>query len=97
MKGDESHSTLGTVVIATDVIDSGLVASRTRNIILLLAASVALMMTGFGIIMPVFARRLGEFGSGVEALGLGLARRSSERIDRVRQLPAAAGGLDREI
>ena len=28
------------------------------------------MMTGFGIIMPVFARRLGEFGSGVEALGL---------------------------
>ena len=30
----------------------------------------ALMMTGFGIIMPVFARRLGELGSGVEALGL---------------------------
>jgi multidrug resistance protein len=41
-----------------------------RKIILLLAASVALMMTGFGIIMPVFARRLGEFGAGVEALGL---------------------------
>ncbi len=43
---------------------------QMRNIILLLSASVALMMTGFGIIMPVFARRLGEFGSGVEALGL---------------------------
>jgi multidrug resistance protein len=28
-----------------------------------------LMMTGFGIIMPVFARRLGEFGAGVQALG----------------------------
>ncbi len=42
---------------------------RTRNIILLLAGSVALMMTGFGIIMPVFARRLGEFGDGVAALG----------------------------
>jgi DHA1 family tetracycline resistance protein-like MFS transporter len=27
------------------------------------------MMTGSGIIMPVFARRLGELGSGVEALG----------------------------
>jgi multidrug resistance protein len=39
-------------------------------VILLLAASVALMMTGFGIIMPIFARRLGEFGSGVEGLGL---------------------------
>jgi DHA1 family tetracycline resistance protein-like MFS transporter len=27
------------------------------------------MMTGYGIVMPVFAKRLGEFGSGVEALG----------------------------
>ena len=27
------------------------------------------MMTGFGIILPVFARRLAELGSGVEALG----------------------------
>lgn len=42
---------------------------RTRNIVLLLAGSTALMMTGFGIIMPVFARRLGEFGDGVAALG----------------------------
>jgi len=31
---------------------------------------VAIVATGFGIVMPVFARRLGEFGSGVEALGL---------------------------
>jgi DHA1 family tetracycline resistance protein-like MFS transporter len=52
------------------VIDSSLDPRRIRTIISLLAASVALMMTGFGIIMPVFARRLGEFGSGVEALGL---------------------------
>ncbi len=43
---------------------------KTKNIIWLLTASVALMMTGFGIIMPVFARRLGEIGSGVETLGL---------------------------
>ncbi len=43
---------------------------HTTRIVLLLAASVALMMTGFGIIMPVFARRLGELGAGVEALGL---------------------------
>ncbi|RMF04485.1 MAG: MFS transporter, partial [Chloroflexi bacterium] len=42
---------------------------RAGTIIYLLAASVALMMTGFGIIMPVFARRLGEFGDGVAALG----------------------------
>jgi multidrug resistance protein len=44
--------------------------ARTRSIMLLLAGSIALMMTGFGIILPVFARRLGEFGSGVEMLGL---------------------------
>ncbi|MBS1252736.1 MAG: Tetracycline resistance protein, class C [Anaerolineales bacterium] len=61
---------LGEVVVATRAITSGPSPQRTRTIILLLAASVALMMTGFGIIMPVFARRLGEFGSGVEALGL---------------------------
>lgn len=74
MRADGSENTsyphLGQVVVATQVIDSALDARRTRNIILLLAASVGLMMTGFGIIMPVFARRLGELGAGVEALGL---------------------------
>lgn len=64
------HQNLGEVVEATQIIDSALDPRRVRTIILLLAASVALMMTGFGIIMPVFARRLGEFGSGVEELGL---------------------------
>jgi DHA1 family tetracycline resistance protein-like MFS transporter len=29
-----------------------------------------LMMTGYGLVMPVFARRLSEFGDGVEELGL---------------------------
>jgi DHA1 family tetracycline resistance protein-like MFS transporter len=38
-------------------------------IIGLLAASLALMMTGYGIILPVFARRLEELGAGVTALG----------------------------
>jgi multidrug resistance protein len=37
---------------------------------LLLSACVALVMTGFGIIMPVFPRRLAELGAGVEILGL---------------------------
>src|SRR5260370_24299678 len=44
--------------------------SRTRRILFLLAASIALMMTGYGIVLPVFAQRLGELGSGVVALGL---------------------------
>jgi MFS family permease len=43
---------------------------KARRIIILLAVSVALIMTGFGIIMPVFARRLEDFGSGVAELGL---------------------------
>ena len=60
----------GEIVIAREVIDTTMTHSRTRSIMLLLAGSIALMMTGFGIILPVFARRLGEFGSGVEMLGL---------------------------
>ena len=67
---NRQYPNLGEVVEATQVADSTLHARRVRSTVLLLAASVALMMTGFGIIMPVFARRLGEFGSGVEALGL---------------------------
>lgn len=41
-----------------------------RRIILLLALSVGLMQTGFGLIYPIFGRRLSEFGAGVNAMGL---------------------------
>jgi len=47
--------------------------ARTTNstrIVWLLTGSLALMMTGYGIVFPVFARRLTEIGAGVEALGL---------------------------
>jgi MFS family permease len=49
-----------------------LVSMRTHSarVVWLLTASLALLMTGYGIIFPVFARRLGEMGAGVEALGL---------------------------
>ena len=43
---------------------------RARTIILLLTASVALLMSGYGIVYPIFAQRLGELGAGVDALGL---------------------------
>lgn len=43
---------------------------QTRRVLFLLAACIALMMTGYGIVMPVFAKRIGELGSGVQALGL---------------------------
>ncbi|MCA9931473.1 MAG: MFS transporter [Anaerolineales bacterium] len=70
MKQSDSRVNLGEVIVAQQVITSQPDPKRARTIVLLLAASVALMMTGFGIIMPVFARRLSEFGDGVEALGL---------------------------
>jgi len=69
MNADEPRN-LGDIVIAYHVRNYGLSPKQYRNIILLLAACVALMMTGFGIILPVFARRLGEFGAGVQELGL---------------------------
>lgn len=36
----------------------------------LVAASVGMLMTGVGLILPVFARRLEDFGSGVEGLSI---------------------------
>ena len=65
-----THTNLGDIHIAGGVTTNRPDPRRMRTIILLLAGSVALMMTGFGIIMPVFARRLAELGSGVEALGI---------------------------
>jgi len=67
---EKTPANLGQVIIGSEVTLSGQSLRRARSAIILLAASVGLMMTGFGIILPVFARRLGEFGSGVEALGL---------------------------
>lgn len=40
------------------------------RVVLLLAATVALVMTGYGIVYPVLPRRLVELGASVDALGL---------------------------
>ncbi len=61
---------LGTVEKAREAHLSGVGPELGAHTIFLLAGSVGLMMTGFGIIMPVFARRLGEFGDGVQELSL---------------------------
>ena len=66
----DQHPHLGEVVVATEVITSGLSERRMGVIVWMLAGSVALMMTGFGIILPIFAKRLEDFGSGVGALGM---------------------------
>ena len=44
--------------------------SRARKAIVILAFSMGLLMTGYAIVMPIFARRLGELGFGVGALSL---------------------------
>ena len=61
---------LGALVIATRVEAAHPGPWRTRAILLCLAASCALMMIGFGICTPIFARRLSELGSGMQALSL---------------------------
>ena len=70
MTNGEAPDNLGSIVVAPRVVRPGYDSIQARNLTILLAISVGIVMTGFGIIMPVFARRLGEFGSGVEALGL---------------------------
>jgi multidrug resistance protein len=67
---DDAYPILGEIVTGASVITPGWSAVRKRNVVLLLAGCIALMMTGFGIILPVFARRLMEFGEGVETLGI---------------------------
>jgi MFS family permease len=67
---ERASAALGETLIASRIVEEGLDPRRARNIILLLAACVALMMTGYGIIMPVFARRLDELGGGVGELGM---------------------------
>ena len=71
MKADRgTHAHMGQVIVADRVITSGPDPRRAGRIIWLLAVSMGLLMTGFAITMPIFARRLGEFGSGVGALSL---------------------------
>jgi len=61
---------MGEIIAGGQVISSESDSRRIRNVILLLSGSVLLMMTGFGIIFPVFARRLEELGGGVQTLSL---------------------------
>jgi DHA1 family tetracycline resistance protein-like MFS transporter len=59
-----------THVLAIEDMHLNAVSKKARSIIALLTVSCSLMMTGFGIASPVFARRLSELGAGVEVLSL---------------------------
>ena len=61
---------MGIVVEATLVERPGADPRRARNIIILLAVCTALQMTSYGMIFPLFARKIGDFGDSVAVLAL---------------------------
>ena len=63
-----NHAHMGTVVRATRVTEPGIDPRRARIIIIVLAGCTALQMTSYGIIFPLFARKIEDFGDGVAVL-----------------------------
>lgn len=94
---------MGEMVAADQVITAGMSSRRAWRVVLLLSISMGIMMTGFGIVFPIFARRLGELGSGVEALGLMIMAYALTNIvgaplmgvlaDRLGRRPVVLGSL----
>ncbi len=68
----QRHAHMGEIVQATQVSTSGLEPRRARIIIVLLALCMALQMTSYGMIFPLFARKIGDFGDGVAVLATSL-------------------------
>ena len=67
-----NHSHLGKIFRATRVATPGMEPGRARTIIILLAMCTALQMIGFGMIFPLFARKIADFGGGMEVLAASL-------------------------
>ncbi len=59
---------MGVVVPATHVATPGTDRRRVRVIIILLATCTALQMTSYGMIFPLFARKISDFGGSVAVL-----------------------------
>ncbi len=64
----KNHAHMGKIMQATRVTTPGMEPSRAHIIIILLAICTALQMTSYGMIFPLFARKIGDFGDGVEVL-----------------------------
>ena len=62
------HAHMGTITQATRVTTPGAEPRQARRIIVLLAACTALQMTSYGMIFPLFARKIGDFGDSVAVL-----------------------------
>ena len=64
----KNHTHMGKIVQATRVATPDPNPRRARVIIIFLAICTALQMTSYGMIFPLFARKIGDFGDGVEVL-----------------------------
>ncbi|MFW2340906.1 MAG: MFS transporter [Acidimicrobiia bacterium] len=62
------HAHMGTIMKATRVATPGADPRQARRIIVLLAVCTALQMTSYGMIFPLFARKIGDFGDSVAVL-----------------------------
>ncbi len=68
MSSRENHAHMGTVTQATRVVIPGMDPRRARKIIILLAICTALQMISYGMVFPLFARKIGDFGDSVAVL-----------------------------
>ena len=64
----QNHHHMGKIMQATRVATPGPDPRRARIIIIFLAVCTALQMTSYGMIFPLFARKIGDFGDGVAVL-----------------------------
>lgn len=63
-----NHVHMGRVIRATQVVAPGTDPRRARVILFLLAVCTAIQMTSYGMIFPLFARKIGDFGDSVAVL-----------------------------
>ncbi len=68
MNRSNNHAHMGKIFQATRVATAVMEPRRARIIIVLLALCTAFQMTSYGMIFPLFARKIGDFGDGVEVL-----------------------------
>lgn len=67
-----NHTHMGKISWVTQVATSGMEPRRARITIILVSISAALNMIAFGMIFPLFAKKIGDFGDGMEVLAISL-------------------------
>jgi len=103
MKSKMNHAHMGKISWATHVANSGMEPRRARFTILLLAICTGVQMISYGMIFPLFARKIGDFGDGMEVLATSLMVFSLAGIitspimgslaDRIGRRPLLIGSL----